>query len=273
METVRMNGFDFAYESVGLGEPVLLVHGATIADSFVPLLQQRSLTNQFLLTHIHRRGYGQSAPVEPPYSVEQQADDCRSLINELGFDRIHLVGHSYGGVVALQFSLEYPELVQSLSLLEPALMIGGSGSDYKQSLLDGIARYGEVGSEQVVDEFLEMRFGKGYQEPLEKRVPGVMNRAAIDAGTVFNVELPALMDWDFDEEIAARISVPVLCVLGELSRELSPRFVETYETMLRWFSDSEGFELPGAAHGIQMQNPESLADRLAEFWQRHSMYQ
>jgi pimeloyl-ACP methyl ester carboxylesterase len=270
MKIAKTSGFDLAYESIGQGEPILLIHGATIADSFVPLLQQRSLTNQFQLTHIHRRGYGQSAPVEPPYSIEQQASDCRSLIEELEFDRVHLVGHSYGGVVALQLALASPETVQTLSLLEPALMIGSSGNEYERALLDGIARYREVGAAQLVDEFLEMRFGKGYQEPLEQRIPGVMKQATNDAGTVFDVELPALMEWEFDEFKAARIMAPVLCVLGQQSRVLSPRFVETYSTMLQWFSNSRGFELPGAAHGLQMQNPEPLADCLADFWGSHT---
>lgn len=273
MNTANVDGATLAYESAGSGAPVLFVHGSMIADSFRPLLDDETLTNEFRLTSFHRRGYGKSSRIPRPFSVVQQAEDCRSLMRVLGLETVHVVGHSYGGAVALQFALDSPQLVHSLALLEPALVIGDSGEDYKNSLLSGVHRYRDVGPEVVIDEFLTMRFGDGYRQPLEDTVPGALDQAVADAETPFTVELPALMDWGFGEIEAARIAQPLLCVLGENSRVLSPRFVETYETLLQWFANAEGFELSDAAHGLQMQNPEGMAGALKSFWDRNPTQQ
>ena len=77
------------------------------------------------------------------------------------------------------------------------------------------------------------------------------------------------MEWGFGKIEAARIDQPVLCVLGENSRVLSPRFVETYETLLQWLANADGFELSDAAHGLQMQNRQGMADALKSFWDRY----
>ncbi len=75
------------------------------------------------------------APTSMPNGAEaQQAADCRRLLEVLGADRAHLVGHSYGGAIALQLATDAPDLVQTLALLEPALMVGSSGPDYRESL-------------------------------------------------------------------------------------------------------------------------------------------
>ncbi|HEX2339337.1 MAG TPA: alpha/beta fold hydrolase [Vicinamibacterales bacterium] len=70
----------------------------------------------------HRRGYAGSSPVRPPFSLSQQAADCRALLGHLRVERTHVVGHSSGGSIALQLALDAPEVVHSLVLLEPALL-------------------------------------------------------------------------------------------------------------------------------------------------------
>ncbi len=62
---------------------------------------------------------------------------------------------------------------------------------------------------------------------------------------------------------------PVLVVLGGGSHALSPRFEETKRLLLAWLPRAEGFILPGAAHGLQLQNPRGLAEALAAFFARH----
>lgn len=269
MNTANLNSTVLAYESVGSGTPVLFIHGSIVADSFQPLLADEMLNREYRLINFHRRGYGESSSIPHPFSVLQQVEDCRSLMRFIGLEKAHVVGHSYGGVVALQLALDTPHLVHTLALLEPALVLGNSGDEYRQSLLSGINRYKEVGAVTVVNEFLAMRFGEGYEQPLEQIIPGAVEQAVADADTPFTVELPALVEWSFDKANATDIGRPVLCVLGKQSRQLSPRFAETHDILLKWLGDVEGFELPDAAHGLQMQNPQGMAEGLARFWRKH----
>lgn len=269
MERATIDDIVLEYEARGSGEPVILIHGALIADSFRPLLAEPRLTQRYRLINYHRRGYQGSSRTADPVSIARQAADCRSLLHHLGIERAHVVGHSYGGVIALQLRLAAPEVVHSLALLEPALMAGASAEEYRDSLMQGERRYREGDARVVVDEFLRARFGAGYREPLDDVLPGAFEQAVADAGTSFELELSALLDWRFGESEARGIIQPVLAVLGADSEALWPRFRETYRLLLAWLPHAEGFVLPGAAHGLQMQNPRGMAVALADFFERH----
>src|SRR5262245_25094968 len=104
----------FSYEVEGKGEPVLLIHGSHVADAFLPLLLEPSLTSRFRLVRYHRRGFVKSPPHAGPFGIEQQARDALQLAGALGLERFHVVGHSYGAVTALQLALEAADAVHSL---------------------------------------------------------------------------------------------------------------------------------------------------------------
>ena len=76
-------------------------------------------------------------------------------------------------------------------------------------------------------------------------------------------------DWHFGEGEARRITQPTLVVLGSKSDALWSRFGETYRLLLTWLPYAEGFLLPGATHGLQMQNPDDMAEALADFFGCH----
>jgi len=269
MDRAVVDGITLEYEVAGTGEPAVLIHGALIADSFRPLLAEPALAHRYKLITYHRRGYLGSSHTPGAVSVERQAADCRALLRHLGVERAHVVGHSYGGVIALQLTLDTPDVVHSLALLEPGLMVGATARSYRDALTQGQQRFREGSPTVVVDEFLQVRFGAGYRAALEQVLPGAFAQAVADAATSFDLELPGLLDWSFGEAEAQRISHSVLVVLGSESDALWHRFGETHRLLLTWLPHVQGFVLPGAAHGLQMQNPRGMAEALADFWTRH----
>ena len=270
MERAAVDGVTLEYEVWGTGEPVALIHGALVADTFGPLSAQPSLARGFRLISYHRRGYASSSHTAGPVSVAIQAADCRALLRHMGVERAHVVGHSFGGAVALQLALDAPEVVHSLALLEPALMIGASAESYRASLAAGTQRYREVRASVVVDEFLQARW-PGYVAILDQLLPGAFAQAVADAGTAFEAELPGLLDWHFGEDEARRITQPTLVVLGGESDALSPRFGETHRLLLAWLPRAEGFLLPGMTHFLQLENPRGVATALADFYVRYPL--
>jgi pimeloyl-ACP methyl ester carboxylesterase len=270
LERARTDGADLEYEVSGAGEPVVFIHGAFIADTFRPLLAEPSLAGRYRLILYHRRGYAGSSRASGLVSVARQAADCRALLHHLGVERAHVVGHSYGGDVALQLALETPSVVHSLALLEPGLMVGASAQDYRESLARGSERYREAGAVVVVDEFLQSRW-PGYRATLERVLPGAFAQAVADAGTWFEYELPGQLGWRFGEAEARRIRQPTLSVLGGESDALWSRFGETHRLLLGWLPHAEGFVLPGTTHLMQIQDPRAMAEALAAFWARHRL--
>ena len=89
-----------------------------------PLLAEPDLAHRYQLILYHRRGYGGSSCAAGPIGIAQQAADCQALLRSLGVERAHVVGHSYGGNVALQLALDAPDVAHSLALLEPGFMVG-----------------------------------------------------------------------------------------------------------------------------------------------------
>jgi pimeloyl-ACP methyl ester carboxylesterase len=244
MQRAILNGLSLEYEDSRSGEPVVLIHGAFIADAFRPLCAEPALNDLHRLISYRRRGYGGSGPLAAAASVADQADDCRRLLAHLNVRQAHVVGHSYGGIIALQLALDAPHVVGTLSLLEAGLLIGESADLYRDDLIRSAERFREVGAEVAVDEFLRMRWPE-YRESLARAVPGALQQAVTDAATFYEIELPAGLAWSFGEAEARRIAQPVLVVLGGDSVPLHPRFVETYRLMLDWLPNAEGFLLPG----------------------------
>ena len=124
LERVSLDGAELDYQVSGTGESVVFIHGAFIADTFRPLLVEPTLAGHYRLILYHRRGYAGSSLASEPISVARQAADCRALLRHLDVERSHVMGHSYGAIVALQLALDTPSVVHSLALLEPGLMVG-----------------------------------------------------------------------------------------------------------------------------------------------------
>ena len=270
MERARTDGAELEYEVSGTGEPVVFIHGAFIADTFRPLLAEPSLAGRYRLILYHRRGYAGSSRASEPVSIARQATDCRALLRHLGVERAHVVGHSYGGIVALQLALDNPGVAHSLALLKPGLMVGAGAQGYREALARGVERYREAGAAVVVDEFLQARW-PGYRATLERVLPGAFAQAMADAETWFEREASGQLGWYFGEAEVRRISQPTLSVLGGESDALWSRFGETHRLLLEWLPHAEGFVLPGATHFMQIENPRGMAEALAAFWARHRL--
>jgi pimeloyl-ACP methyl ester carboxylesterase len=223
----------------------------------------------------HRVGYAGSSRVAGPVSIARQAAHVRALTRYLGIERAHVVGHSSGGNIALQLALDAPELVQSLSILEPALPVGGGPERLlatRQAAIAPIAEQFRAGNKPAaVDGFMRLVSGPAYRARFERALPGAFDRGVADADTFFGQELPAVQQWQLARDEANRITQPVLAVVGEKSLEQSPIWNERQQMLLTWLPNVEGFVLPGATHLLHVENAPGMAEALASFFGRHPM--
>ncbi len=103
---------EIAYDTAGSGPTVVFLHGGFM-DRRSWDHQLGPFTKQFRVVRYDIRPFGESSRPEKPYSVP---DDLLRLLDHLKVDRAHLVGHSFGGGVALDFALLHPDRVASLIL-------------------------------------------------------------------------------------------------------------------------------------------------------------
>jgi pimeloyl-ACP methyl ester carboxylesterase len=269
MQRAPIDGIELEYEICGTGEPVVLMHAGLCADFFRPLIEQRGRTDRYTLLRYHRTGYAGSGALPGAVGFAQQAEHCRALMSHLGIERAHVVGHSSSASMALQLALDAPDAVQSLALLEPARPAAPSSllmEMVKTVVEPALQRFRAGDKPRAVDTWMRGVCGPDYRAALEQAIPGAVDQAVADADMFFGQELPAVLQWSFGREEAARIASPALAVVGENS---IPVFRERRDLLLAWLPNVESFELPAATHLLHVQNPSAMAKALTAFFSRH----
>ena len=113
---IEHRGCRIAYDIVGTGPRVLFIQGVGVHGAgWLP--QTEALADRYECLSFDNRGMGRSQPVGPALTVEQMADDARAVLDAAGWEKAHVVGHSLGGLVAVQLALAARERVRSLALL------------------------------------------------------------------------------------------------------------------------------------------------------------
>ena len=113
-----MHGLFLYYTEIGHGDSLIVLHGGPggAHNYFLPYLLPLARTNRLIF--MDERGSGRSGKLENPsgYTVENMADDVEALRQALRLNRINLLGHSLGGVVAQNYALRYQQHLSHLIL-------------------------------------------------------------------------------------------------------------------------------------------------------------
>jgi len=270
LKHVELNGGEIEYQVQGSGDPLLLIHGGILADSNAPLCVEPAISDSYCVISYHRRGFANSARVSAPFTIGQHAADGRALLDHLEIPRAHILGHSYGAAVALQWALDSPAEVQSLALLEPPIPSVPSWPMFLEGVEAIRTEMYECGHRvAAVEAFLTAVVGPDFRQYLDKYLPsGAFDMAVSDLDALFQVEFPSLMGWRFTANEAGSIRQPVLAVVGS---ESTPMFQEGHTLLRQWIAHSEELIVPEANHGLPYVNPSDLAKGLARFFAAHKL--
>src|SRR3990167_1225508 len=116
MPTVHVNGLDIYFERSGEGAPLLFISGTGGDLRNKPNQFDGPLAKAFDLVSHDQRGLGRSDKPDRPYSMADYADDAAGLMAHLGWDQAHVVGVSFGGMVAQELALRHPARIRRLVL-------------------------------------------------------------------------------------------------------------------------------------------------------------
>src|SRR6202030_1919181 len=116
----EVGGVRLHYLISGKGDPVVFLHGfAKPSHMWLPLIA--NLADRHTVIAPDLRGFGQSAAPDDGYIKKAMAQDIHALVNSLGYNRIRLVGHDIGLMVAYAYAAQYPAEVDRLVLMEAFL--------------------------------------------------------------------------------------------------------------------------------------------------------
>ena len=124
MPTVSLNGIDVYYERGGSGPPLLFCNGsgATLESSALLIEQFRQ---HFDVVAHDQRGLGKTSIPDEPFTMAQYAADAAALLDHVGWATSAVVGVSFGGMVAQEYAVTFPERVTRLALV--CTSSGGAG--------------------------------------------------------------------------------------------------------------------------------------------------
>jgi len=117
---VKVNGTTIHFVRGGHGPAVILIHGFP-QDWYEYHSVMRVLGNKFTVIAVDLRGIGGSMPASGGYDAPNLAEDIRQLVQQLKLERVYVVGHDIGGMVAYAFARLYPQLTRGAMILDVPL--------------------------------------------------------------------------------------------------------------------------------------------------------
>lgn len=249
----------FAIFAGDRGAPVLFLHGiGGNAELWRPQLDALGSAHRCIAWNMP--GYGRTTSPLPEMTFPALAAAAGRLLDRCGFKAAHVVGHSMGGMVALEFAATWPERVSSLVLSGSSAAFGKSDGAWQAEFLaqrlkpldEGRGMAGIAG--EVVDGLL------GDTPDPAARGALVASMAAIPE-PVYRAALKCLVTFDRRDALAG-LRMPTLLIAGGRDKVAPP---ELMRRMAERITGAQYVEIPGAGHLANLEQPAAFNARLAAF--------
>jgi pimeloyl-ACP methyl ester carboxylesterase len=248
-----VNGVRLYYEEHGEGDPILCIHGGgSSAVMWEEAIKELARLGRAIA--YDRRGCTRSQRPEPyeHTSVAEQADDAAALLDALAATPAVVIGRSYGGAVAVDLALRYPERVRALVLLEgDALGVSPAGLEWTKGIRD---RLREVAAKDGVDTVYEALISEVLGAGAWASFPNEVQRILTHNGPALLADLGYVDEPMPDAAAFATIDKPVLLVAAS---ESPPEQRDMTEAMAAVLPNART-SLVGGGHLIDPAAPEVL---------------
>lgn len=241
----------------GSGPPLYMIHGIgsrkSTWDGIVSVLEPH-----FTCVRYDLRGHGDSLVTETPYSLEQLILDMETLRTHLGHERIHVIGHSLGGMIGPAYARAFPEKVVSVGLLSTA---AGRTEQDRLKLQDIGSSMEKRGVIPAISTFINRWFTDGFidrnPDLVDRRIDQIRNTPEQVFLSVFQIYATTEMrPW------LKEVRCPCLVLTGELDGGCPPRLNRFINSQLPC---SRLVVLEGVKHAILLECPEKVAPHVREF--------
>ena len=272
-KVAEVNGVRLNYLTSGQGDPVVLLHGyAETSHMWLPLMPSLAKTRTVIAPDL--RGAGQSSAPADGYTKAAMAQDIYALVRSLGYERIRIVGHDIGLMVAYAHAAQHPGDVQSIVLMDAFLPGVGNWRDvwlmrdlwhfhfYGETPLALVAGRERIYLEHFWNDFAADRtrsvpesdrqfYAAAYAQP------GHM-RAGFEYFRAFEQDAQ-----DFAQFAKTPLQMPMLVLTGE---KASGEFLIQQGQLVA--TNVEGVVIRNSGHWLMEEAPDQVIPKLVEFLNR-----
>lgn len=248
MPMVKAGDLNMHYVEQGIGTPVLLIHGNTSSSVWWEYTFARMKDTPYRLIAPDLRGRGDTEGPSANWTVEMLAADLANFVQALDIDPAHLVGHSLGSNVVLQYAVEHKERVKSLLLLNPGWVAGDMPAAFADE-----ARVREMVTDKNI--LRAALHGIAALHPVDdnwKRLEAASLKQRDDA----SVRGPAaLMAWRIVDWLPTLAGIPTT-----VARGAGDAYISTEDVAMSVVNAIPGAKyevIPNATHSPNVENPEA----------------
>ena len=262
-----VEGGELYYEVTGTGHPLVLIH-AGVADLRQWDPQVPAFARHYRVIRYDTRGYGKTRTQAVSFSNRQ---DLYDLLKHLGVEHAYVLGNSRGGQIAIDFTVEHPEMVDALIPVAAGLS-GYQPESFTpaQHEIDAETQMGELLERGDFDALadLEVRFwADGPGQPEGRAAPEVREKLRLMIRENYARNEPEPQARPLEPPAAPRlaeIQVPTLVMIGDLD-ESATRLMA--DALTDGIAGARKVVFPGVAHMVNMERPQEFTQTVLDFLQ------
>ena len=262
MTTTRIDDIQFAYDDVGVGHAVVLIHGYPFNRSLWTE-QAEALTSRFRVVTPDLRGFGESDSSEGPVTMNRMAQDVAKLMDHMGIEQAVIGGLSMGGYVALAFVKQFPSRVKALVLADTRAQ--ADTEEGKQTRVQQAEKALSEGMAGIADAMLPKLLTPdtvSKRPEVVKRVRDMMLKTKPQGAAS---ALLGMAERDDQSEFISTIRVPTMIVVG---REDALTPLADSEQMQSKIAPSRLVVIENAGHVSNLEQTEQFNFALVRFLDR-----
>jgi pimeloyl-ACP methyl ester carboxylesterase len=259
MTKVHLNDVSIHYLIEGSGPPLVLLHGlGNNSKSWIHQLE--SLKKDYTVIAWDAPGYGQSSDPEKELNdFSEFANYLKKFLDQLGLEKIFLLGHSMGSAIAIDFSIRFPEMVEKLIIAAPTR--GSAGLTAKENIGKRDARHHLI-ENTPAEEIARLRtpalLSPSTADSVREYAEKVMSEVRLSgyksvANSLYN--LNQMDDY-------AKVSMPTLVICGEEDRATP---VSESEIIVQHIKDSSLKVISGTGHLCYQEKPDLFNQNVLSF--------